>query len=82
MRCKTTDLLTSPHCCHGRATADTSGLRVRTAPLTGAILGSLVYNQIVDVWAVERDWALVQAENGLTGWCSLEYLTIIGELTP
>ena len=74
--------LTLPHCAKGGATAATSGLRVRAAPLTGAILGSLVYNQVVDVWAVERDWALVQAGNGLTGWCSLEYLTVIGTLTP
>lgn len=77
------DPLTLPHCAHGQATSNVNGLRVREKPSTSAaVLGSLVEGQLVTIWAVDAGWAIVQAANGLTGWTSLPYLAIVGELTP
>jgi hypothetical protein len=59
-----------------------NGLRVRAAPIAGAVLGSLTWGEVVDVWSVERGWAIVQTAAGLTGWASMTYLKVQGELTP
>jgi uncharacterized protein YgiM (DUF1202 family) len=70
-----------PNCAKGRATVTGDTLRVRGAPKTGAILGHLEQGEVVTVWAVEGDWAVVQTDDGrLTGWASMAYLTPIGEL--
>lgn len=73
--------LTLPLCGLWWARANVSGLRVRERPVTGQIVGSLTLGQRVTVWAVDDNWAIVQAENGVTGWASREYLTI-EELAP
>ena len=76
------DPLTLPICARGVATVTTSGVRVRERPETGAILGSLSAGQRVTVWALEANWAIVQAENGLSGWVSGQYLHLDRTLTP
>lgn len=80
--------LSIPNCAKGRATANAAGLRVRVAPVTGAILGKLNLDEPVTVWAVEDGWAIVQTDAAdernprlarLTGWASMAYL-VVGEL--
>lgn len=74
------DGLTLPHCAHGTATANVV-LNVREGMGTGSRrLGQLQPGQSVTVWAVDGAWAIVQAENGLTGWCAVSYLAL-GDLT-
>ena len=75
------DALTLPLCGLWAARANVSGLRVRAAPVTGRIICSLTLAQRVTVWAIDRGWAIVQAEDGQAGWASLEYLTT-EELAP
>ncbi len=65
-----------PHCAKGtaRVSAD-SRLRVRADPNPeAAVLGYLAPGELVTVWAVESEWAIVQAVNGLAGWASSAYL--------
>lgn len=85
------DGLALPNCAKGRATANAAGLRVRSAPETGQILGKLNLDEPVTVWAVEQGWAIVQTDAAapdnprlarLTGWASLAYLVVQGELIP
>ena len=72
--------MTIPNCAKGKALCTVTGLRVRDAAETGAILGTLRQTEVVDVWAVMAGWAIVQTATGLTGWASMEYLTPVGEL--
>jgi hypothetical protein len=75
------DALTLPHMAHGTATCTAqNGLRVRAAPIAGAVLGSLAWGEVVDVWSVVNGWAIVQTAAGLTGWASMTYLKVQGEL--
>lgn len=74
--------LASPHCAKGTARAKGDGLRVRKTAPAGEVWGYLAQSQVVTVWAVANEWALVQAANGLTGWVSMAYLTPQGELLP
>ena len=75
------DALTLPHMAHGTATAKATGLRVRAAPHTQAvILGQLRQAETVTVWAVVNGWAIVQTDAGLTGWASMAYLAVNGTL--
>jgi hypothetical protein len=53
---------------------------VRAAPIAGAVLGSLAWSEVVTVWAVDGGWAIVQTAAGLTGWASMTYLKVQGEL--
>jgi len=84
------DGLALPICAKGRGTANAAGLRVRSAPETGTILGSLRLDEAVTVWALDGGWAIVQTDDGapdhperarLTGWASAAYL-VLGELVP
>lgn len=74
------DALELPHCAHGTATS-LARLNVRTQPSTSTrILGQFQPGQVLTVWATHGEWALVQDDSGLTGWCAKAYLKI-GELT-
>jgi uncharacterized protein YgiM (DUF1202 family) len=75
------DALTMPHMAHGEADCTVSVLHVREEPsLQAKIIGRLTTGQRVTVWAVEKLWWLVQAEDGLTGWSYAEYLRSVSEL--
>jgi uncharacterized protein YgiM (DUF1202 family) len=70
------DSLASPHCAKGtaRVSAD-SHLRVRADPNPEAtIVGHLAPGELVTVWAIVDEWAIVQTVNGLTGWANTTYL--------
>lgn len=70
------DALTLPHMAHGTAIVR-DRLNVRADPTTAAkVLGVLVPGELVDVWALADGWAIVQAVNGLTGWCAAAYLNM------
>ena len=86
-----TDALDIPNCAKGRATSNAAGLRVRAAPVNGQVLGQLKLDEPVTVWAVENGWAIVQTDEAdpgkpaqarLTGWASLAYLAVVGDLSP
>ena len=68
----------------GQARVNGAGLRVRLSDsLAGEVLGKLDLAEVVTIWAVVGEWALIQSDDGrLTGWASLAYLTPIGEFTP
>jgi hypothetical protein len=75
------DALTLPHMAHGEADCTVRLLYVREQPdLQAKIIGSLTAGQRVTVWAAEKLWWLVQAEDGLTGWSYAEYLKPVNEL--
>ena len=68
------DAITLPHMAHGTAVVR-DRLNVRADPHTGAaVLGILVPSEVVTVWAIDSDWAIVQNTRGLTGWASVAYL--------
>ena len=75
------DALALPHCAKGMAVCTVLSLRVRAAPVDGAIVGSLQQDEVVTVWARDGEWAIVQNGAGLTGWASVKYLRL-GTLTP
>lgn len=84
------DGLALPHCAKGKAIAYAAGLRVRAAPVDGAILGKLILDEPLTIWAVENGWAIVQTDTAdplhpelarLTGWASMAYLQV-GDLSP
>ena len=52
------------------------------APRPDDVLGLLQDDETITIWAVAGSWALVQSASGLTGWSSMEYLDVIGELQP
>jgi len=75
------DALSLPHCAHGVATS-TAVLNVRAdASIKSQVRGQLQVGQAVTVWAIVGDWVLVQADDGLTGWCARSYL-VLGEMRP
>lgn len=72
-----------PNCAKGRAVVTATTLNVRSGNGTSfSIIGKLAYGAVVDVWAVLAGWYLVQASNGMTGWCSSQYLRLSEELQP
>lgn len=76
------DGLTLPNCAKGRATVTASALRVRAGPgAQFAQVGRMLpQGEAVTVWAAGGDWWIVQADDGLAGWCSAEYLEPVGAL--
>lgn len=61
---------------------DASTLNLRQGPgLTYAVIGSLKQGEILEGLAVSGDnqWAQIRKSNGVSGWCSLKYLT---KVTP
>src|SRR5262245_39355697 len=61
---------------------DASTLNLRQGPgLTYAVIGSLKQGEMLEGLAVSGDnqWAQVRKSTGVTGWCSLKYLT---KVTP
>jgi len=61
---------------------DASTLNLRQGPgLNYAVLGSLKQGEMLEGLAISGDnqWAQVRRSNGVTGWCSLKYLT---KVTP
>lgn len=75
------DALTLPHMAHGTASCTAKKLNVREQPDTASrVLGTLTQEQAVTVWALDKNWMLVQTAEGLTGWSSAEYLKVAGEL--
>lgn len=65
----------------GRATVTGDKLNVRSiASSAGVVLGQLRAGEVVDVWSVVGGWAIVQNAAGLTGWASMAYLKVQGEL--
>ena len=76
-----TDALDIPNCAKGRATVTATSLRVRSGPGTQyGQAGLLAHNETVTVWAALPEWWLVQAADGITGWCSAEFLRAVGQL--
>ena len=77
------DALTLPHMAHGTAICTADRLNVREQPNTASqILGKLSKGQRMTVWALDSDWMIVQAEDGLTGWAVAQYLEVVGTLVP
>jgi uncharacterized protein YgiM (DUF1202 family) len=73
--------LTLPICAHGTAICTGDRLNVREAPNTTAkVLGQLLNNQPVTVWALDKGWMIVQTAEGLTGWAAAQYLQVSGAL--
>lgn len=69
-----------PNMVHGAATCTVERLHIRAEPNTVAERrGVLVKDQVVDVWAIEGSWVLIQRADGLSGWCARRYLRL-GEL--
>jgi len=61
---------------------DASTLNLRQGPgLNYAVIGSLKQGEMLEGLAVSGDnqWAQIRKTNGVTGWCSLKYLT---KVTP
>lgn len=79
-----TDMLAWPNCAKGAATVTASALRVRAGPgLQYPQVGRLLAaGETVTVWAALPEWWLVQAADGITGWCSAKYLHAESELQP
>ena len=77
------DGMTLPHCAKGVAVCTVAKLNVRMEPsIDAAIMGVLIKDEAVNVWALYQGWMLVQAVNGLTGWAAAQYLSVVGELAP
>jgi uncharacterized protein YgiM (DUF1202 family) len=75
------DALTIPNCAKGSAICTADRLNVREQANTSAkILGQLLKDQTVTVWALDQGWMIVQAEDGLTGWAAAQYLKANGTL--
>ena len=73
----TPDTIDLPNMAHGQATVTVDRLHVRVRPTTASErYGVLIKDQVVDVWALVDDWALVQAADGLTGWSAARYLKL------
>jgi len=73
--------MTEPLCAKGQAVVTADTLNVRAGyDIKYAVVGKLARDTVVTVWAVGRDWFLVQDANGLTGWCSSAYLRVIDQL--
>jgi uncharacterized protein (TIGR02594 family) len=61
---------------------DASSLNLRQGPgLNHTVIGSLKRGEVLEGLAVSGDnqWAQIRKSNGVTGWCSLKYLT---KVTP
>ncbi len=75
------DALTLPHMAHGTAICTGDRLNVRAAPnMTSPVLGLLLKGKQVTVWALDGGWMIVQADDGVTGWASAQYLKVVGTL--
>jgi uncharacterized protein YraI len=60
-------------------------LNVREGPGTNFnVVGVLEFNQVVTAIDVNSDatWRQIRADNGLTGWCSAQYLALIPSTPP
>ncbi len=56
-------------------------LNIRKEPSTSSsIIGTLPLNTVVNVTQISDDWAKI-TYNGVTGWCSMGYLTLVQAVT-
>lgn len=75
------DALTLPHMAHGTAICLKDRVNVRADPTTKAkIVGQLMHDQEVIVFALDRGWMIVQESSGLTGWAAAEFFKVNGAL--
>ena len=61
----------------GKARVTEDAVRVRELPdLSSTVLGYLAVGDVVDVWAEQGLWWVVQTANGLTGWAFSKFMVL------